>query len=49
MSGRKRRVAGGRYDERLIAARIEQRRRQFGIPVKDLVERVGMSQSDYSR
>jgi hypothetical protein len=42
-------LATGRFDERLIAARVEARRRAKGIEVKAICAEIGMEKWDWSR
>jgi transcriptional regulator with XRE-family HTH domain len=49
MAKRKRQLAVGRYDERLIACRIEELRKRRGVSARELCARIGMGESDYSR
>lgn len=50
MPGKKRRIAvGGRYDERVIAARIDSYRRERGMEIKEFCTRIGWGKWDYTR
>jgi transcriptional regulator with XRE-family HTH domain len=49
MAKRKRQLAVGRYDERVIACRIEELRKKRGVSARELCARIGMGESDYSR
>lgn len=50
MTGRRKKGTGsGRYDERLIAARVEARRRVRRVEVKQICAELGMEKWDWSR
>ena len=47
--GRRRSAPVGRYDPREIGARIDKRRRQLGMTVREVCEPLGMHRWDWSR
>ena len=50
MSGRRKKtVSTGRYDERLIAARVDARRRAMNVEVKQMCAELGIEKWDWSR